>query len=160
MVPDGLGFMLQDRGEMFSLDPLHKNSLVGGKRPFHTIIPAFVTKNGKPFLSFGLMGGAMQPQGHAQIMINLIDFKMNLQEAGDAPRFRHYDSSQPTGELMLDGGYLALESGINFETIRDLQHYGHTIKFEPGGFGGYQAIMKIDNTLYGCLLYTSDAADE
>ena len=149
MVPDGLGFMLQDRGEMFSLDPLHKNALVGGKRPFHTIIPAFVTKNGKPFMSFGLMGGAMQPQGHAQIMINLIDFKMNLQEAGDAPRFRHYDSSQPTGELMLDGGYLALESGINFETIRDLQHYGHTIKFEPGGFGGYQAIMKKDNTLYG-----------
>ena len=86
MVPDGLGFMLQDRGEMFSLDPLHKNALVGGKRPFHTIIPAFVTKNGKPFMSFGLMGGAMQPQGHAQIMINLIDFKMNLQEAGDAPR--------------------------------------------------------------------------
>ena len=149
MVPDGLGFMLQDRGEMFSLDPQHKNSLVGGKRPFHTIIPAFVTKDGKPFMSFGLMGGAMQPQGHAQIIINLIDFKMNLQEAGDAPRFRHYDSSQPTGEVMLDGGYLALESGIKFDTIRELQHYGHTIKFEPGGFGGYQAIMKIDNTLYG-----------
>ena len=149
MVPDGLGFMLQDRGEMFSLDPQHKNSLVGGKRPFHTIIPAFVTKDGKPFMSFGLMGGAMQPQGHAQIIINLIDFKMNLQEAGDAPRFRHYDSSQPTGEVMLDGGYLALESGIKFDTIKELQHYGHTIKFEPGGFGGYQAIMKIDNTLYG-----------
>ena len=149
MVPDGLGFMLQDRGEMFSLDPQHKNSLVGGKRPFHTIIPAFVTKDGKPFMSFGLMGGAMQPQGHAQIIINLIDFKMNLQEAGDAPRFRHYDSSQPTGEVMLDGGYLALESGIQFDTIKELQHYGHTIKFEPGGFGGYQAIMKIDNTLYG-----------
>ena len=88
MVPKNLGFMLQDRGEMFSLDPTHFNALLGGKRPFHTIIPAFVTKDNKPFISFGLMGGAMQPQGHAQIIINLIDFKMNLQEAGDAPRFR------------------------------------------------------------------------
>ena len=101
MVPDGLGFMLQDRGEMFHLDPSHRNSLQGGKRPFHTIIPAFVTKDSKPYISFGLMGGAMQPQGHAQIIINLIDFKMNLQEAGDAPRIRHIGSSQPTGELMM-----------------------------------------------------------
>ena len=98
MVPPQLGFMLQDRGEMFSLDPNHANALVGGKRPFHTIIPAFITKDDKPFISFGLMGGGMQPQGHAQIVINLIDFDMNLQEAGDAARFRHYGSSEPTGE--------------------------------------------------------------
>ena len=100
MVPPNLGFMLQDRGEMFSLDPSHRNSLVGGKRPFHTIIPAFITKDDKPFISFGLMGGGMQPQGHAQIVVNLIDFKMNLQEAGDAPRIRHFGSSEPTGEIM------------------------------------------------------------
>jgi gamma-glutamyltranspeptidase/glutathione hydrolase len=117
MVPNNLGFMLQDRGEMFSLDKSHKNSLVGGKRPFHTIIPAFITKDGKPYISFGLMGGAMQPQGHAQIVINIVDFKMNLQEAGDAPRIRHVGSSQPTGEKMLDGGYLSLEKGISEEEI-------------------------------------------
>jgi len=103
MVPPGLGFMLQDRGELFSLDKNHKNSLKGGKRPFHTIIPAFVTKDGKPFMSFGVMGGATQPQAHAQIIINMIDFGLNLQEAGDAPRIVHSGSSQPTDEIMKDG---------------------------------------------------------
>ena len=112
MMPPGLGFMLQDRGELFSLDPSHKNALVGGKRPFHTIIPAFVTKDGKPFMSFGVMGGATQPQAHAQIVINMIDFGMNLQEAGDAPRIVHSGSSQPTDEVMLDGGALSLEKGF------------------------------------------------
>ncbi len=121
MVPDNLGFMLHDRGMMFSLDSNHNNSLKGGKRPFHTIIPAFVTQNGEPFISFGVMGGAMQPQGHAQIIINLIDFGMNLQEAGDAPRIRHYESSQPTGEIMTDGGYLSLESGFSQKTRDDLE---------------------------------------
>ena len=147
MVPPQLGFMLQDRGEMFSLDPNHANALVGGKRPFHTIIPAFITKDDKPFISFGLMGGGMQPQGHAQIVINLIDFDMNLQEAGDAARFRHYGSSEPTGEQMLDGGYLSLETGINDDVRQALVKLGHQLKDEPGGYGGYQAI-KIDKSVY------------
>jgi len=112
MMPTGLGFMLQDRGELFSLDKNHKNALEGGKRPFHTIIPAFVTKDGKPFISFGVMGGATQPQAHAQIIINMIDFGLNLQEAGDAPRIVHSGSSQPTGEVMTDGGSLSIESGF------------------------------------------------
>ena len=122
MIPNNLGFMLQDRGELFSLNPDHANSLMGGKRPFHTIIPAFVTKDGEPFLSFGVMGGATQPQAHAQIMINLIDFEMNLQEAGDAPRIVHSGSSQPTDEQMLDGGYISLESGFN-DTVIDCLLY-------------------------------------
>ena len=149
MVPNKLGFMLQDRGEMFSLDRNHKNSLLGGKRPFHTIIPAFISKDGNPLVSFGLMGGAMQPQGHAQIVINLIDFKMNLQEAGDAPRIRHIGSSQPTGEKMIDGGYLSLEKGISSEEINKLKKLGHKIQYDLGGFGGYQAIMIKDGVYIG-----------
>ena len=149
VVPDNTGFMLQDRGEMFSLDPNHMNSLMPGKRPFHTIIPAFVTKNDKPFISFGLMGGAMQPQGHVQIIVNLVDFKMNLQEAGDAPRIRHVGSSQPTGEKMLDGGYLSLEKSFDKNEISKLKKMGHKFQYDLGGFGGYQAIMIKDGVYYG-----------
>ena len=149
VVPANTGFMLQDRGEMFSLDPNHMNSLMPGKRPFHTIIPAFVTKNDKPFISFGLMGGAMQPQGHAQIIVNLVDFKMNLQEAGDAPRIRHVGSSQPTGEKMLDGGYLSLEKSFDKNEISKLKKMGHKFQYDLGGFGGYQAIMIKDGVYYG-----------
>ncbi len=141
MVPPGLGFMLQDRGELFSLEENHYNVYEPEKRPFHTIIPAFITKDEKPYVSFGLMGGAMQPQGHAQIVVNLIDFKMNLQEAGDAPRIRHVSNQQPTGGDMLDGGELSLESGFDYKEIRKLQKYGHKIIFSLGSFGGYQAIM-------------------
>ncbi|MEM9548811.1 MAG: gamma-glutamyltransferase [Bacteroidota bacterium] len=141
MTPPGLGFVLQDRGELFSLDKDHMNAYEPGKRPFHTIIPAFITKDGKPWVSFGLMGGAMQPQGHAQIVVNLIDFKMNLQEAGDAPRIQHGGSSQPTGKIMTDGGILYLETGIDYEVIRKLSKKGHKIQFNIGGYGGYQAIM-------------------
>ena len=149
MTPPGLGFVLQDRGELFALDANHKNAYEPGKRPFHTIIPAFITKDGKPWVSFGLMGGAMQPQGHAQIVINLIDFKMNLQEAGDAPRIQHLGSSQPTGEIMTDGGTLYLETGIDYEVIRELSKKGHKIQFNIGGYGGYQAIMWDDlNKVY------------
>ena len=141
MVPPSLGFMLQDRGELFSLEEGHYNVYEPEKRPFHTIIPAFITKDEKPYVSFGLMGGAMQPQGHAQIVINLIDFEMNLQEAGDAPRIRHVSNQQPTGGKMLDGGELSLESGFDYKEIRKLQKYGHKIIFSLGSFGGYQAIM-------------------
>ena len=141
MVPPGLGFMLQDRGELFSLEEGHFNVYEPSKRPFHTIIPAFITKDDKPYISFGLMGGAMQPQGHAQIVINLIDFDMNLQEAGDAPRIRHVSNQQPTGGNMYDGGELSLESGFDYKEIRQLMEYGHKIIFSLGSFGGYQAIM-------------------
>jgi gamma-glutamyltranspeptidase/glutathione hydrolase len=140
MVPPKLGFMLQDRGELFSLEEGHHNIYAPGKRPFHTIIPAFITKDGKPFISFGLMGGAMQPQGHAQIVINLIDFGMNLQEAGDAPRIQHEGSAEPTGGKMTDGGRILLESGINYSEIRTLMSIGHQIGFSLGSYGGYQAI--------------------
>ncbi len=149
MTPGDLGFILQDRGELFSLDKNHMNVYEPHKRPFHTIIPAFITKDGKPFVSFGLMGGAMQPQGHAQIVVNLIDFGMNLQVAGDAPRIRHDGSSQPTGEVMTDGGVVNLESGFSFETINELMGRGHKIQFSKGGYGGYQAIMWDDmNKVY------------
>lgn len=141
MTPHGLGFVLQNRGESFNLEPGNLNTYEPGKRPFHTIIPAFITKNQIPFVSFGLMGGAMQPQGHVQIVVNLIDFDMNLQEAGDAPRMLHEGSSEPTGEKMLTGGIVNLESGFTYETIRQLMQKGHTIQFDLGGFGGYQAIM-------------------
>ena len=141
MIPTGLGFMLQDRGELFSLQDDHFNVYKPNKRPFHTIIPAFITKDGNPFVSFGLMGGAMQPQGHAQIVINLIDFEMNLQEAGDAPRIRHQSDEQPTGGNMFDGGELALEDGFNYKEIRKLMKKGHKIIYDLGSYGGYQAIM-------------------
>jgi gamma-glutamyltranspeptidase/glutathione hydrolase len=149
MMPPGLGFMLQDRGELFSLDKNHRNALLGGKRPFHTIIPAFVTKEGKPFMSFGVMGGATQPQAHAQIIINMIDFGLNLQEAGDAPRIVHSGSSQPTDEIMKDGGTLSLETGFGKIIEDELAAKGHTIKYEKGIFGGYQAIMFKDGVYYG-----------
>ncbi|HMJ64075.1 MAG TPA: gamma-glutamyltransferase, partial [Candidatus Binatia bacterium] len=112
MVPDGLGFVLQNRGEMFTLEEGQPNTYAPKKRPFHTIIPAFVTRNGQPWMSFGVMGGAMQPQGHVQIIVNLIDFGMDLQDAGDAPRIQHVGSSEPTGELMKDGGLVYLEFGF------------------------------------------------
>jgi gamma-glutamyltranspeptidase/glutathione hydrolase len=141
MCPPGLGFILQDRGELFTLEEGHNNVYEPGKRPFHTIIPAFITKDGKPWMSFGVMGGSMQPQGHAQIVVNMIDFGMNLQEAGDAPRIRHDGSSQPTGEKMTDGGVVNLESGIPYEAIRELVRRGHTVDYSLGGYGGYQAIL-------------------
>ena len=140
MTPDKLGFVLQDRGEMFSLTEGHPNVFEPGKRPFHTIIPAFITKDGKPWVSFGVMGGGMQPQGHAQVVMNLIDFGMNLQEAGDAPRIQHENSSEPTDEKMTDGGIVYLESGFDYEHIRSLAKKGHKIGYDIGTFGGYQAI--------------------
>ncbi len=141
MTPGKLGFVLQDRGELFALEKEHLNVYEPHKRPFHTIIPAFITKDGEPFISFGLMGGAMQPQGHVQVVCNLIDFGMNLQEAGDAPRIRHEGSSQPTGERMTDGGTTYLESGFDYPTILNLLGKGHQIQFSKGGYGGYQAIQ-------------------
>ncbi|MCF8381407.1 MAG: gamma-glutamyltransferase [Bacteroidales bacterium] len=141
MTPTGLGFILQDRGELFSLEKGHFNVYEPGKRPFHTIIPGFITKDGKPWISFGVMGGGMQPQGHVQIAVNIIDFGMGLQEAGDAPRIQHVMSSQPTGYQMKDGGWINLESGFDYNVINELMQKGHQVKYDLGGYGGYQAIM-------------------
>ncbi|MEZ6005596.1 MAG: gamma-glutamyltransferase [Planctomycetota bacterium] len=141
MVPTGLGFMLQDRGELFDLTEGHANTYAPGKRPFHTIIPAFVTKEGAPYMAFGVMGGATQPQAHAQILIHMLDFGMNLQEAGDAARIVHTGSSQPTGERMEDGGKLHLEDGFGPELRAELTKRGHHLAPSPGIYGGYQAIL-------------------
>jgi gamma-glutamyltranspeptidase/glutathione hydrolase len=151
MTPGDLGFILQDRAELFALDANHANVVEGGKRPFHTIIPAFVMKDGEPLISFGLMGGAMQPQGHAQIIVNMLDFGMNLQEAGDAARINHVGSSQPTGTIMIDGGVVHLEDGFSAETREALQQKGHSLGSSNGSFGGYQAIMfdKKQGVYYG-----------
>lgn len=141
MVPPQLGFMLQDRGELFSLTRGQANTYEPGKRPFHTIIPAFITKDGEPYVSFGVMGGDFQPLGHVQIVMNLIDFGMNLQEAGDAPRWDHTGSSTPTGDSKEGTGEISVESGIPYETVRGLMEKRHKVVFSLGIYGGYQAIM-------------------
>ena len=141
-VPDGLGFCLQNRGVLFSLDPKHLNRLEPHKRPFHTIIPAFMTKNGRPVFSFGVMGGDVQPQGHAQVAMNLIDFGMSVQQAGEQPRAVHFESSTPTGSRMVDGGSVGLERHIP-DTVREkLAAMGHRVKKDPGAWGGYQGIWR------------------
>ncbi|MEM6525450.1 MAG: gamma-glutamyltransferase [Bacteroidota bacterium] len=141
MAPPKLGFMLQDRGELFSLKRGQANTYESGKRPFHTIIPAFVTKNGKPYVSFGVMGGDFQPMGHTQIVMNLVDFGMNLQEAGDAPRWDHTGGASPMGRTTQNTGTIRAESGISYKTIRGLMDKGHRIGTARGVYGGYQAIM-------------------
>ena len=140
IVVPGLGFMLQDRGELFSMEPGHANVYAPGKRSFHTIIPGFVMKDGKAWEAFGVMGGGMQPQGHVQVLTNQIDFGLNVQEAGDAARWQHEGDNEPTGEKMENGGYVNLESGIPMETQRELRKRGHDVRFDVGGYGGYQAI--------------------
>jgi len=142
IAPKGLGFVLQDRGELFDLAPDRPNSFAPGKRPFHTIIPAFVTRDGNPWMAFGVMGGAFQPQGHVQILIDLLDFDMGLQEAGDAPRIAHFGSSQPTGERMLDGGAISVEAGFDEDVMQGLRERGHRIVERAGVYGGYQAIQR------------------
>lgn len=149
VVVPGLGFGFQDRGQMFSLDAKHANAFAPGKRAFNTIIPAFVTKDGKPYISFGVMGGAMQPQGHVQIIVNMVDYGMNLQEAGDAARWQHLGSTEPTDGTQMyleNGGYTEVERGVPYQTIQQLQQKGHDIRYGFGGYGGYQAIMKDPQT--------------
>ncbi|HEX3896710.1 MAG TPA: gamma-glutamyltransferase [Rudaea sp.] len=142
MTPPGLGFILQDRGQLFVLKDGQANSYAPGKRPFHTIIPSFITKDDGTRISFGVMGGGMQPQGHAQIVMNLVDFGMSLQEAGDAPRIQHEGDTEPEGQLtqMKDGGEVELETGYPYETIRALMEKGHHVTWADGPYGGYQAI--------------------
>jgi len=142
MVPDSLGFFLQNRGFAFSLKEGQNNTYAPHKRPFHTIIPAFVTKDDQPYMSFGVMGGGFQPEGHVEILMNMIDFGMNIQEAGDAPRIDHQGSSEPTGKAGEAIGTIYLESGFSFETIRSLLYMGYKVAAgTPGYFGGYQSIQ-------------------
>ncbi len=149
MAPPKLGFMLQDRGELFSLKRGQANTYAPGKRPFHTIIPAFMTKDGKPYVSFGVMGGDFQPMGHTQIVMNLIDFGMNLQEAGDAPRWDHTGGASPMGKTTTNTGLVRVESGIPYTTLRGLMDKGHKIGTARGIYGGYQAILWDDkNKVY------------
>jgi gamma-glutamyltranspeptidase/glutathione hydrolase len=141
MVPDGLGFFLQNRGYLFSLQKGQNNTFAPHKRPFHTIIPAFVTKDDQPYMSFGVMGGGFQPEGQVEVLMNMIDFGMNIQEAGDAPRIDHQGSSEPTGKVADGGGTIFLESGFSEKTIRALLQMGHKVASgTPGNFGGYQCI--------------------
>lgn len=148
LVPDNLGFMFQNRGELFSLNPESANVYAPAKRPFHTIIPGFAIEKEKHFLSFGVMGGDMQPQGQAQIILNTKDYGLNIQEAGDAPRWHHEGSSEPTGEIAKDYGLLRLEKNVPIATIEELAKRGHKIGPSDGGFGGYQAIER-KNDVYG-----------
>jgi gamma-glutamyltranspeptidase/glutathione hydrolase len=140
VVPGRLGFALQNRGNLFALDDTHPNRLEPHKRPFHTIIPAFVTRDGKPWMSFGVMGGDMQPQGHVQVLLNMIEFGMDPQAAGAAARFQHLGSSTPTGRVMKDGGEVALERAIDREAVAGLRVKGHQISSASASYGGYQAI--------------------
>ena len=141
VVPGSVGFALQNRGALFALDEKHPNRLEPHKRPFHTIIPAFVTREGKPWLCFGVMGGDMQPQGHVQILLNLIDFGMNVQAAGDTARIQHFGSATPTGQPARGSGTVQVESGITDEAITALRSKGHAVFRAKGSFGGYQAIL-------------------
>jgi gamma-glutamyltranspeptidase/glutathione hydrolase len=142
LVADKLGFMFQDRGELYALDPSHLNVYAPGKRPFQTIIPSFVVKDGKPFMSFGLMGGDMQPQGHVQIIVNMVDFGLNIQEAGDAARFRHLGNEEWMRKDSGDTGKLQLETGIGADVRAELERRGHHLVDGDGSFGGYQAILR------------------
>jgi gamma-glutamyltranspeptidase/glutathione hydrolase len=148
-VPE-LGFGLQNRGAQFALDPAHPNALEPGKRPFHTIIPGFATRAGEPWLAFGVMGGDMQPQGQAQVLLNLLDHGMGLQEAGDAPRFHHGGSSEPTGTVMRDGGVLHLEPEVPAHVRDELRRRGHRVEDADFVYGGYQAVARDLET--GCWL--------
>jgi gamma-glutamyltranspeptidase/glutathione hydrolase len=148
LVPDGLGFMLQDRGELFSLERGHPNQYMPNRRPFHTIIPAFALRDGQPWLSFGVMGGDMQPQAHVQIIVNLVDYGLGLQAAGDAARYRFYGGIEPTGDQPDGVGFVATENGVPPEVRAELERRGHRIRPADGSFGGYQAIMRHPSGVY------------
>jgi gamma-glutamyltranspeptidase/glutathione hydrolase len=142
LMPDGLGFMFQNRGELFALQDGHPNVYAPGKRPFQTIIPGFATRSGAPELAFGVMGGDMQPQGQSQVISNLVDFGLGLQEAGDAPRWHHEGGHEPTGEAMDAQGVLNLETGVPTATRQALADLGWKMAPNNGVYGGYEAIQK------------------
>jgi gamma-glutamyltranspeptidase/glutathione hydrolase len=140
--PDGVGFPMQNRGQAFSLDPGHRNRLEPKKRPFHTIIPAFLTRQGAPVMAFGVMGGDIQPQGHAQVVMNILDFGLSVQQATDVPRIAHDGSSAPWGGEMTDGGEVTPELGLDPKVLEGLAARGHRIGKTPAALGGYQAIWR------------------
>jgi gamma-glutamyltranspeptidase/glutathione hydrolase len=147
LVPDDgegrpLGFMFQDRGELFNLTDGHPNVYAPGKRPFHTIIPGFACKGGEPWMAYGVMGGGMQPQGQAQIIINMVDYGLDPQEAGDAPRWQHEGSSEPTGQPSEGVGTLFLETGVPAASKAQLAAMGWVLGGPNGGFGGYQNVVR------------------
>jgi gamma-glutamyltranspeptidase/glutathione hydrolase len=159
VVPGDIGFAIQNRGCLFALDDTHLNRLEPHKRPFHTIIPAFVTKDGRPWFCFGVMGGDMQPQGHVQILMNLIDFGMNVQAAGDAPRVSHSGSATPTGTPADGSGSVSVEAGVTDDVVKELRARGHRVQ-RGRGYGGYQGIL-IDweqNVLHGATESRKDGA--
>lgn len=152
VAPGELGFILQDRGELFDLADDRPNTYAPGKRPFHTIIPAFVTRDGEALLAFGVMGGDFQPQGHVELLVNWLDFGMSLQEACDAPRFAHEGSADPTGiAAAADGGRIAVEDGFAPEVLAELERRGHRLAAVKGIFGGFQGIRRdpATGTLFG-----------
>ncbi len=156
IVGDGLGFMFQERGELYSLDPKAANVYAPGKRPFQTIIPGFATRNGTPWLAFGVMGGDMQPQGQVQIVVNREDYGLDVQAAGDSPRWHHEGSSQSMGEDLPNlgpTGLLRLESGVPQATQAALANMGWKLGKSDGGFGRYECVeYKPDN---GQLVYAA-----
>ncbi len=145
--PDDVGFAMQNRGQAFSLDTRHRNRLEPGKRPFHTIIPAFMTRDDAPALAFGVMGGDFQPQGHAQVIMNMIDFGMSPQQAGDQPRIAHSGSSSPWGAKAKDAGRLLFEHSIPDHVKLRLAEMGHVVSRRTAAHGGYQAIWRRDDPL-------------
>ncbi|HEX7061068.1 MAG TPA: gamma-glutamyltransferase [Woeseiaceae bacterium] len=150
LVPEGAGFALQNRGSSFSMEKGHANAYAPGKRPFHTIIPAMLMKDGAPVMAFGVMGGFLQPQGHVQILVDMLDLGMNVQEAGDAARFVHSSESQPTGGKMSDGGTVLMEAGVSPQVVEDLRRRGHHVDYAVrsyvGSVGGYQAVWRDPET--------------
>jgi gamma-glutamyltranspeptidase / glutathione hydrolase len=146
LAPADLGFAIQNRGALFSLDEKHANCLAPGKHPFHTIIPALVTRDGRPAFVFGVMGGDMQPQGHVQVLVNMLDFGMNVQQAGEAPRVEHVGSATPTGiKEKRDGGAINAEEGLSPDIVKELIRRGHRVEWVKRNGGGYQGIW-IDPT--------------
>ncbi len=144
---EGLGFCLQNRGSLFSLNPGDVNRLEPHKRPFHTIIPAFMTRGGRPVFSFGCVGGDFQPQGQCQVLMNLLDFGMSVQQAGEQPRVSHDESSTPTGKRMAGGGVVTLELHIPDAAGQKLADMGHTIRKGVNHFGIYEGIWRKDGPL-------------
>jgi gamma-glutamyltranspeptidase/glutathione hydrolase len=149
LAPADLGFAIQNRGNLFALDEDHANRLEPGKRPFHTIIPAMVTKDNEPYFTFGVMGGDMQPQGHVQVLVNLLDFGMSVQEAGEAPRIEHVGSATPTGKPGIDGGTVKAEAGIPDAVVKELIGRGHKVERVRTNGGGYQGILIDRGVLFG-----------
>lgn len=160
IVPGDVGFVLQNRGALFSLEEGHLNVYEPRKRPFHTIIPAMMTKDSEPYFCFGVMGGDMQPQGHAQVVVNLVDFGMNVQAAGDAARVRHLGSAEPTGVAAQGAGTVQVESGFSDKTLEALRAKGHQVMRAKGAFGGYQGILidRVNGVLHGATEARKDGA--